>query len=64
MELRHVELDALEELASNRVGVLIGIEDVGAVAVEELRKGSDEAFAIGAADEKGCSLFHRRLFSR
>lgn len=44
--------------------MLIGIENVRAVPVEELRKGGDEAFAVGAADEQGGGLFHNQVFSR
>jgi len=33
------------------------------VPIENLRQRSDEAFAIGAADEQGCGLFHNRVFS-
>ena len=58
MKLGEIELDALEELAGHRVGVLVGVEDVGAVPIEDLRKRGDEAFAIRAADEQGCGLFH------
>jgi hypothetical protein len=64
MQLREIELDALEKLAGHRVGMLVGVDDVGAVAIEKLRKRSDEAFAIGAADEQGCGLFHSYVFSR
>jgi hypothetical protein len=38
--------------------MLVGVEDVGAVPIENLRKRSDEAFAIRAADEQGGGLFH------
>jgi hypothetical protein len=58
VKLGEIELDALEELAGHRIGMLVGIEDVGAVPIENLRKGGDEAFAIGATDEQGCGLFH------
>jgi hypothetical protein len=64
MQLRHVELDALKELAGDRVGMLVRVENVGAVPIEDLRKGGDEAFAVGAGDEQGCGLFHDSVFSR
>ena len=58
VKLGEIEFDALEELAGHRVGMLVGVEDVGAVPIENLRKRGDEAFAIRAADEQGCGLFH------
>ena len=53
VQLAQVEADALEELPGDRIGVLIGVEDVGAVAVEQLRERRDEPFAIRARDEQG-----------
>jgi hypothetical protein len=64
VEFGEVESDALEELSRNRVGVLVGVEDVGAVPVQELRERGDEAFSIRAADEQGSGLFHDQVFSR
>jgi hypothetical protein len=64
MKLGEIELDPLEELPRDGVGMLVGVEDVGPMPIENLRKRSDEAFAIGAADEQGCGLFHNRVFSR
>jgi hypothetical protein len=64
VQLRHVELDALEELARYRIGVLIRVEDVGAVPIQDLGQRGDQAFAIGAADEQGGGLFHNSVFSR
>jgi hypothetical protein len=64
VQLRHVELDALEELTRYGIGMLVRIEDVGAVSIEDLRKRCDEAFAIGATDEQGGGLFHSSVFSR
>jgi hypothetical protein len=37
VKLGEIELDALEELTGDRIGVLVGIEDVRAVPVEQLR---------------------------
>ena len=64
VQLGKIELDALKELPRHRVGVLIGIQDVGTVPVEELCERSDEAFAIGAADEQCGGLLHNQVFSR
>ncbi len=47
------EADALEELARDCVGVLIGVEDVRALGVQGLRETGHEAGPIGAADEEG-----------
>src|SRR5690606_6373965 len=58
VQLALVEADTLEELRGNRIGVLIRVEDVGAVAVEHLREGRDDALAIGARDEEGRGLTH------
>ncbi len=52
MDLREVDADALEELTGQRVGVLIGVEDVGAVSVEELRERSHDAPLIGTRDQQ------------
>ena len=54
----------MKELPRDGIGVLVGVEDVGAVAIQDLRQGCDEAFAIGAADEQRCGLFHGRRCSR
>ncbi len=51
-DLAHVEANALEELACLGVGVLVGTEDVRAVAVEHLRQRRDDALAVGAGDEE------------
>jgi len=64
VQLGEIELDALEKLTRNRVGMLVGVEDVGAVPIENLRERGDEAFAVGAADEQGCGLVHNQVFSR
>jgi hypothetical protein len=58
VKLRHVELDALKELAGHRVGVLVRIEDVGAVSIQDLRKRGDEASAVGTTDEEGSGILH------
>src|SRR5262249_6849746 len=48
-----VEVDALEEEPRLAVRVLVGLEDVGAVAVEHLRERGDDPAAVGARDEQG-----------
>ena len=37
---------------ATRVGVLVGVEDVGAVAVQQLRERRDDAPLVGARDEQ------------
>jgi hypothetical protein len=61
-QLGEVELDALKKLAGNRVGVLVGVEDVRTMTIEHLRERSDKAFSIGAANEKSGGLFHGASF--
>ena len=51
-QLGEVEADALEEDAGARVGVLVGVEDVGAVAVEQLRERRDDAALVRARDQQ------------
>jgi hypothetical protein len=58
VQLRHVELDPLEELAGHRVSVLIRIEDVSAVSIKDLRERGDQAPAVGTANEKGGGVLH------
>ena len=58
VQLARVEADALEEHARFRVRVLIGVEDVRAVAVEELRERGDDALPIRAGDEQRRGLRH------
>ena len=61
VQLAQVEADALEELARDGIGVLIGVEDVDAVAVEQLRERGDQAFAVGARHEQGRIRRWRRV---
>lgn len=63
MKLGKVEPNALEELARDRIGVLIGVEYVRPMPIQDLRERSDEAFSIGTADEKCCGLFHYPVLS-
>ena len=44
--------EAHKETTAVGVGVLIEVEDVAAVAEHEVRKAGDDAFAVGAVDEK------------
>ena len=48
LQALEVEVNALEEGARLDVGVLVRVEDVGSMAVEELRKSRHQAHAIGA----------------
>ena len=50
--IARVEVDALEEKFGVRIRMLVGIEEVGPVAVENLGQGGDEATPIGTGDEK------------
>ncbi len=47
-----VEADALEELPGFGVGVLIRVQDVGAVAVQDLGEGGHQAAPVGAGDQQ------------
>ena len=53
VELGEVEAHALEELPRHEVGVLVRIQDVRAVAVEELGHRRHDAAPVGAVDEQG-----------
>ena len=64
VELRHVELDALEELPGHRVGVLVGVENIRTVSVQDLSKRRDESPSVGAADEECSGFFQGLVFSR
>ena len=48
-----IEMDALKEQVGGMVGGLFGIGNGTAVAVEELGKGGDNAFLVGAVDTEG-----------
>jgi len=50
VEVFGIELDAHEEEPGLLVGVFVGVEDVAAVAVDEVGDGSDFAFLVGAGD--------------
>jgi hypothetical protein len=53
VDLGQVEVDALEELPGRRVGVLVGVQDVGAVACRGAGRARDDAAPVRAVDEKG-----------
>ena len=57
-QVREVEADALEEVAGCGVGVLVGVEDVGAVPVEDLGERRHDAAPVGAGDEQCGGLTH------
>ena len=52
VEIFGIELDAHQEEAGFFVGVFVGVQDVAAVAVDEVGDGGDFAFGVGATDEK------------
>ena len=58
VEIFGIELDAHQEEAGLFVGVLVGVQDVAAVAVDEVGDGGDFAFAVGAGDEEDGGGFH------
>ena len=60
VEVGEVPLDAHEEQAALGVLVLVGVQDVGVVAVEELADGGDDPLAVGAVDEQDGGVLHRR----
>jgi hypothetical protein len=45
-------VDALEEDPRDRVGVLVRVEDVGAVSIQDLGERGDDPALVGAGDEK------------
>ena len=46
------ELDPLEEHAVGAVGVLLGVDDVAAVAVDEVGDGRDDPGLVGARQQQ------------
>ena len=64
LKVREVEMHALKKLRRQGVGVLVGIEDIRAMAVQNLRQGGDDAAPIGAGDQQrgalGFARAHRR----
>ena len=58
VEIFGIELDAHQEEAGFFVGVFVGVQDVAAVAVDEVGDGGDFAFGVGAGDEEDGGVFH------
>ena len=58
VEIFGVELDAHQEQAGFRVSVLVGMQDVSAVAIDEVGDGRDFALRVGARDEQDGGGFH------
>jgi hypothetical protein len=52
IEIFGIEFDAHEEQAGFLIGVFVGVQDVAAVAIDEVRDGGDFAFRVGAGDEE------------
>jgi hypothetical protein len=48
----HVKPDALEKLLRDRIRVLVGIKNIGAMPVEHLRQRGDDATPVGARDQQ------------
>ncbi len=60
-EVGEVPLDAHEEELELGVLVLIGVHDVGAVPIEELGHGGDDAALVGTVDEQGGGVAHAMM---
>jgi hypothetical protein len=58
IETGDVPLDTHEEQVALLVLVLVGMEDVGVVAIEEVGHGGDDALAVGAVDQEDAGLCH------
>jgi hypothetical protein len=50
VEVFGIELDAHEEESGFFVGMFVGVQDVAAVAVDEVGDGGDFTFGVGAGD--------------
>src|SRR6266849_7234386 len=61
IKVRRIELDARKKEIGFLVSMLIGEKDVAAVAKDEFGNRGDDAFAVGAGDEKDGGLVHKRL---
>jgi len=53
LQLSQIDPDALEELTSLAVGVLVGVDDVAAVPVQQLGQPGDDARPVRTRDEEG-----------
>ena len=49
MKVARVEANALKELPGDAIRMLVRVDDIGAVPVEELREGGDQALSVWAA---------------
>ncbi len=58
VEVFGIELDAHQEEAGLFVGVFVGVQDVAAVAVDEVGDGGDFAFGVRAGDEEDGGVLH------
>jgi hypothetical protein len=52
--------DAHKEEASLVVLMLVGVNDVGAVLVQDAGDGGDETFAVGTGDEQNGGILHAK----
>jgi len=60
VEVFGIELDAHQEESGFLVGVFVGVQDVAAVAVDEVGNSGDFAFAVRTGDEEDGGIFHWR----
>src|SRR5580692_2833103 len=58
VEVSGIELDAHQEESGLFVSVLVGMQDITAVAVDEVGDGGDLAFGVGATDEQDGGVLH------
>ena len=58
VEILRVELDAHQEKSGLFVGVFVCVQNVAAVAVDEVGDGRDFAFGVGAGDEEDGAILH------
>ena len=58
VEIFGIEFDAHQEEAGFFVGVFVGVQNVAAVAVDEVGDGGDFAFGVRAGDEEDGGVFH------
>src|SRR5258708_18594184 len=64
VEVFGIELDAHQEEAGCFVGVFISVQDVAAMAVDEIGDGRDFAFRVRAGDQEDGGGFHGFLRRR
>ena len=58
VEVFGIEFDSHQEQAGFFVSMFVGVEDVAAVAVDEVGDGGDFAFGVRARDEEDGGGFH------